>query len=155
MTAIIRSWDSLIRISSGASVESRSGTLVSSTCMPPSPAAASSEVAQEMPAAPKSWMPRTMPEANSSSVHSMSSFSMNGSPTCTLGRLAGPAAPEAPSGGASNSTEARIEAPPMPSPPVRAPYMMTRLPAPDALARCRSSCRSTPTHRALTSGLPR
>ena len=37
-TAIIRSCDSLMRISSGASVESRSGTRSSSTCMPPSPA---------------------------------------------------------------------------------------------------------------------
>ena len=89
-TAIIRSCDSLIRISSGASVESRSGTRSSSTCMPPSPALASSEVAQDSPAPPRSWMPATRPAAKISSVHSMSSFSMNGSPTCTLGRLAGP-----------------------------------------------------------------
>ena len=58
--------------------------------MPPSPALASSDVAQERPAPPRSWMPVTMPAAKSSSVHSMSSFSMNGSPTWTLGRLAGP-----------------------------------------------------------------
>ena len=60
-TAIIRSCDSLMRISSGDSVESRSGTLSSSTCMPPSPAEASSEVAQESPAPPRSWMPATSP----------------------------------------------------------------------------------------------
>ena len=35
-------------------------------------------------------MPATRPAAKSSSVHSISSFSMNGSPTWTLGRLAGP-----------------------------------------------------------------
>ena len=148
-TAIIRSWLSLIRISSGASVESRSGTRSSSTCMPPSPALASSEVAQDSPAPPRSWMPATSPAAKISSVHSMSSFSMNGSPTWTLGRLAGPLA------SASNVSEASTETPPMPSPPVRAPYRMTWLPTPEALARCRSSWRSTPTHRALTSGLPR
>ena len=44
--------------------------------------------------------------------------------------------------------------PPMPSPPVAAPYKITWLPTPVALARCRSSCRSTPTQSALTSGLP-
>ena len=102
-TAIMRSWLSLIKISSGLSEESRSSTLSSSTCMPPSPAAASSEVAHEIPAAPKSWMPATTPAANSSRVHSMRSFSMNGSPTWTLGRLAGPSS--------SKVTDARIEAP--------------------------------------------
>ena len=86
-TAIIRSCDSLMRISSGASVESRSGTRSSSTCIPPSPALASSDVAQDSPAPPRSWMPVTMPAANSSRVHSMRSFSMNGSPTWTLGPL--------------------------------------------------------------------
>ena len=43
----------------------------------------------------------------------MSSFSMNGSPTCTLGRLVGPPS--------SKVSEASTETPPMPSPPVRAP----------------------------------
>ena len=89
-TAIIRSCDSLIRISSGASVESRSGTRSSSTCMPPSPAEASSEVAQDSPAPPRSWMPATRPAAKISSVHSMRSFSWKGSPTCTLGRFGRP-----------------------------------------------------------------
>ena len=89
-TAIIRSCDSLIRISSGASEESRSGTRSSQTCMPPSPALASSEVAQDRPAPPRSWMPTTRSSAKISRVHSISSFSMNGSPTWTAGRLVGP-----------------------------------------------------------------
>ena len=122
-TAIIRSCDSLIKISSGLSEESRSGTLSRSTLIPPSPAAESSEVAQEMPAAPKSWIPVITPAANSSRVHSIRSFSMNGSPTWTAGRLV--RRPEPVEGPSSNVSEARIEAPPMPSPPVAAPYMIT------------------------------
>ena len=145
-TAIIRSWDSDIKISSGASDESRSGTRSSHTCIPPSPAEASSEVAQDSPAPPRSWMPSTSCSAKISRVHSISSFSWNGSPTCTLGRLAGPVD--------SKVSEASTETPPMPSPPVRAPYRITWLPAPVALARWICSCRITPTHSALTSGLP-
>src|SRR6478736_5399354 len=76
----------------------------------------------------------------------MSTFSMNGSPTWTLGRLDGLVS--------SKVSDARIDAPPMPSPPVRAPNSTTLLPTPDALARWMSSCRSTPRHSALTSGLP-
>ena len=76
------------------------------------------------PAPPRSWMPATSPAAKSSRVHSMSSFSMNGSPTCTLGRLAGPSLVE-------GLADASTETPPMPSPPVRAPYRITWLPAPD------------------------
>ena len=112
-TAIIRSCDSLIRISSGASEESRSGTRSSEIRMPPSPALASSEVAHDRPAPPRSWMPATTPAANSSRVHSMSSFSMNGSPTWTLGRLVGPVS--------VNVSDASTLTPPIPSPPVRAP----------------------------------
>ena len=58
-TAIIRSWDSDMRISSGRSDASRSGTRSSSTAMPPSPLEASSLVAQDSPAPPRSWMPAT------------------------------------------------------------------------------------------------
>ncbi len=75
----------------------------------------------------------------------MSTFSAKGSPTCTAGRLVGPPS--------ENVSEARMLAPPIPSPPVRAPNSTTLFPAPRALARCRSSCRSTPTARALTRGL--
>ena len=52
------------------------------------PPAASSVVAQDSPAAPRSWMPASSPAALSSRQHSIRSFSMNGSPTWTLGRFA-------------------------------------------------------------------
>src|SRR5699024_9800164 len=42
----------------------------------------------------------------------------------------------------SKDSEARIEVPPMPSPPVRAPKSTTLLPSPEALARRMSSWRS-------------
>ena len=142
--AIMRSWLSDIRISSAVRFGSRSSTCSRSMNMPPSPLEASSLVAQEIPAAPRSWMPSTSPSANSSRQHSMSTFSANGSPTCTAGRLVGPPA--------LKLSLARMDAPPMPSPPVRAPNSTTLLPAPRAFARCRSSCRSTPTASALTSG---
>ena len=93
-TAIMRSCDSLARIAAGPSEASRTGTASSLTFIPPVPAAASSVVAQEMPAAPRSWIAVTSPPAYSSRQHSTSSFSMNGSPTCTLGRFAdSPSAP--------------------------------------------------------------
>ena len=120
-TAIIRSWDSLIKISSGLSVESRSGTASSSMNMPPSPALASSEVAQDSPAPPRSWMPATRPAWNSSSVHSISSFSMNGSPTWTLGRRAELVEGQSDSSVASKVSLASTLTPPIPSPPVAAP----------------------------------
>ncbi len=82
----------------------------------------------------------------------MSTFSMNGSPTCTLGSLRGFTG--APSSPTSNVSDARTDTPPIPSRPVRAPNRMMRLPLPDANARWRSSTRITPAHRALTSGLP-
>ncbi len=111
--AHIRSCDSLMRISSGESVASRSGTVSSSTRMPPEPAEASSEVAQDRPAPPRSWMPATSFSLKISRVHSMRSFSWKGSPTWTAGRLVGLVS--------SKVSEARTETPPMPSPPVRAP----------------------------------
>ena len=151
-TAIMRSWDSLIRISAGPSEASRSGTASSATRMPDLPPAASSVVAQATPAAPRSWMPTTRSAAYSSRQHSTSSFSMNGSPTWTLGRLApSPPFPPAPP---PNEALASTDAPPMPSGPVRDPNRMTWLPVPVAAARLRSAGRSTPTQSALTSGLP-
>ena len=143
-TAIMRSCDSLMRISSGVSVASRSGMVSRSTCMPPVPAAASSVVAQETPAAPRSWMPTTRSSLKSSRQHSMSSFSMKGSPTCTDGRFC--------CDSSSNVAEARTDAPPIPSGPVSAPKRITLLPGPGAVARWMSSCFITPTHSALTSG---
>ena len=91
-------------------------------------------------------MPTTSSAAKISSVHSISSFSWNGSPTWTLGRLAGPVD--------SKVSDARTLTPPIPSPPVRAPYRITWLPAPDALARWICSWRITPMQSALTSGFP-
>jgi hypothetical protein len=143
--AIMRSWLSDMRISSAVMLGSRSSTFSSSMNIPPSPLLASSDVAQEIPAAPRSWMPSTSFCWNSSRQHSMSTFSANGSPTCTAGRLVGPPS--------SKVSDARMDAPPMPSAPVRAPNSTTLLPTPRAFARCRSSWRSTPTARALTSGL--
>ena len=96
-------------------------------------------------------MPITRPAAYSSRQHSMSTFSMNGSPTCTDGSFLRPGAPPS---SPPNVSDASTETPPMPSRPVRAPNRMILLPVPDANARCRSSLRSTPTHSAFTSGLP-
>ena len=145
-TAIIRSWDSDMRISPGVSEGSRSSTSSRFTRIPPSPLEASSEVAQEMPAAPRSWMPSTREDLNSSRQHSMSTFSAKGSPTCTAGRLEGLES--------SKDSDASTDAPPMPSPPVRAPKSTTLLPVPEAVARRMSSWRITPTASALTRGLP-
>ena len=117
--------------------------------MPPVPAAASSVVAQATPAAPRSWMPTTRPPANSSRQHSTSSFSVKGSPTCTLGRFA--ASPDA---APPNVALASTEAPPTPSGPVVDPNRMTLLPGPRPAATCRSPCRITPTQSALTNGFP-
>ena len=55
----------------------------------------------------------------------MSTFSANGSPTWTAGRLVGPPS--------SKVSEASTETPPMPSPPVLAPKRITLLPAPRRL----------------------
>ena len=101
--------------------------------MPPSPLLASSDVAQDSPAPPRSWMPSTTRAANRSRQHSISTFSANGSPTWTAGRFVGPPS--------SKVSLASTDTPPMPSPPVRAPNRTTRLPSPLAFARWMSSCR--------------
>src|SRR6266702_3755756 len=71
-------------------------------------------------------MPTTSPAAYSSRQHSTSSFSMNGSPTWTLGRLLFPPA--------AKDALASTDAPPMPSGPVLAPNRTTWLPGPVAAA---------------------
>jgi len=96
-------------------------------------------------------IPVTSPAWNSSRQHSMRTFSVNGSPTCTLGSFLRPALE---SSSPLKVSEASTLTPPMPSSPVRAPNRITLFPVPEACARCRSSLRSTPTHSALTSGLP-
>ena len=113
--------------------------------MPTPPLAAISEVEEARPAAPRSCTETTSLRAASSSVHSISFLPVNGSPTCTLGRLS--------SSLSSRSCEASTLAPPMPSRPVVAPKSTTRLPVPVALARTSSFARSRPMQSALTSGL--
>ena len=141
----MRSCDSLSRISYGVIPFSRTGTRLTSMVTPTSPRAAISADDDVSPAAPMSWMATMWPLRISSRLASRSSFSVNGSPTCTRGRLASLAA--------DKSSEAK-DAPWMPSRPVRAPTAMMELPTPWARARINSSSRRTPTHMALTSGLP-
>ena len=74
----------------------------------------------------------------------MSSFSANGSPTCTVGRLAADSSPKV--------ALARTDAPPMPSRPVVEPNSTARLPGPSAAARVRCRSSMTPTAITLTSG---
>ncbi len=124
---------------------SRAGTFETSIVMPTSPRAAISADDEVRPAAPMSWMATMWPLLISSRLASSSSFSVNGSPTCTRGRLASVAA--------DRSSEAN-EAPWMPSRPVRAPTAMIGLPTPCATARISSDSFISPTHMALTSGLP-
>ena len=91
---------------------SRWGTRESSTSIPVPARAGISEQAQARPAAPMSWMPTTAPVPIASRQASSRSFSVNGSPTCTVGRRS-----SAPS---SKVAEAMV-APWMPSRPVLAP----------------------------------
>ncbi len=82
----------------------------------------------------------------SSRLASMSSFSANGSPTWTLGRLAPEPSP--------NVALASTDAPPMPSRPVLDPNSTARFPGPGAAARVRWRSSRTPTAMTFTSGLP-
>ena len=78
--------------------------------LPARPAISTDELVS--PAAPMSWMPTSASVWNSSRHASSRSFSVKGSPTCTVGRLL--------SLSSSNSAEA-IVAPWMPSRPVLLP----------------------------------
>ncbi len=111
--ATIRSWDSEIMTSNGSRPGSRRGIASRSTRIPVPPRSAVSDTAQVIPAAPRSWMPTTSPLAMSSRVASISSFSANGSPTWTLGRLEGSLSPKV--------AQASTDAPPIPSRPVAEP----------------------------------
>ncbi len=142
----IRSWDSEVRTSKGSIPRSRRGTRSRWIRMPVPALAADSEVAQQMPAPPRSWMPTTTPRSMSSRQASMSSFSVKGSPTCTLGRLT--------SEPSSKADDASTETPPMPSRPVLDPSSRTTLPGPWALASMIRCSGATPTHMTLTSGFP-
>ena len=80
--------------------------------MPAPPRAAISNEEEVRPAAPMSWIATMQSLPISSRQASISSFSVNGSPTWTVGRLA--------SVSSLNSAEAMV-APWMPSRPVLAP----------------------------------
>jgi hypothetical protein len=83
----IRSCDSDSMISYGVIPASRCGTSAMSTSMPTPPRDPVSLVEHVRPAAPMSCTPTTASAFMTSRHASSSSFSMNGSPTCTAGRL--------------------------------------------------------------------
>ena len=140
-THSIRSCDSETMISKASMPASRSGTLRTSRSSPTSPLAAISDDDEVSPAAPRSWSATSRPRSSSSSEHSSSFFSVNGSPICTLGRL---------SSESSSSALASTDAPPIPSRPVLAPNSTTTLPTPAAAERISRSVSISPTHIALT-----
>ncbi len=144
--ASIRSWLSEIITSNGAMPGSRRGIAPRSIAIPVPARSAVSEAAQVIPAAPRSWSPSTSPPSMSSSEASMRSFSANGSPTWTEGRLAGSSSP--------NVADARTDAPPIPSRPVALPKRTATLPGPGAAARVRWRSSRRPMAMTLTSGLP-
>ena len=108
----MRSCDSESMISYGVMPLSRCGTRWMSISMPAPPRAPISHVEQVNPAAPMSWIPTSASVRITSRQASSSSFSKNGSPTCTFGRFS--------SDLSSNSAEAMV-APWIPSRPVLAP----------------------------------
>ncbi len=108
----MRSCDSESMISYGVMPVSRCGTSETSISTPAPPRDPISVVEQVSPAAPMSWMPISASVCITSRQASSSSFSMNGSPTCTAGRFSADLS--------SNSADA-IVAPWMPSRPVLAP----------------------------------
>ncbi len=92
---------------------SRTGTFERSISTPLPARPAISKDDEVSPAAPMSWIPTTASVSKSSRHASMRSFSVNGSPTCTVGRFWFASS-------AANSSEA-IVAPWMPSRPVFEP----------------------------------
>ena len=87
ITTNIRSWLSESIISYAFILSSLKGTLSKSIFMPDSPFADISEQEHVIPAAPISWIPTNHNFLHNSKDASMSSFSVNGSPTCTFDRL--------------------------------------------------------------------
>ena len=140
-THSIRSWDSETMISNGSMSASRSGTLRTSRSRPTSPLAAISDDEEVRPAAPRSCSATSSPRSSSSSEHSSSFFSVNGSPIWTVGRL---------SSESSSSALARTDAPPIPSRPVLAPNSTTMFPMPAAALRISLSVSIRPSAIALT-----
>ena len=124
---------------------SRAGTRERSRVSPHPARAAISNAEEVSPAAPMSWIPTTRPLPISSRQHSISSFSVKGSPTCTVGRF---------SLALSSKTSEAMVAPWMPSRPVFDPRYTTLLPGPEARPKNRPSARATPTHMTFTRTLP-
>ena len=122
-TISIRSCDSESIISYGTIPASRQGTSSIWSSMPTPPLLAISTEEEVRPAAPMSWMATIAPVPISSRHASISSFSVNGSPTCTVGRLASASSPK--------SADAMV-APWMPSRPVLEPTYTIGFPTPDA-----------------------
>ena len=79
----------------------------------PAPSRAISESEDASPAAPQSCSDSTRPPSTSSTETSISFLPVNGSPTCTEGRLSASSSP--------SSWLASTDAPPMPSRPVVEP----------------------------------
>ena len=138
----MRSWLSLTSTSPGAIPSSRSGTRSRSIDRPTPPRLAISLAALVSPAAPRSCSATSSPASLMARHRSISLRSVNGSPTCTLGRLSASSSP--------SSALASTLAPPMPSRPVRLPISTRRLPTPRAAHDRMRSCGTTPTHMALT-----
>ena len=108
--ASMRSWLSEVMTSKGSMAGSRRGTAATSTSMPMPARLAVSLVAHVSPAPPRSWMPTTSPASSSARQASIRRFSSNGSPTCTLGRLAS-SAPLAEAGAGQHAHPADAVAP--------------------------------------------
>ena len=142
----MRSCDSDSMISYGVIPVSRAGTFDRSISTPLPARPAISNVEDVRPAAPMSWMPTTASVWKSSRHASMRSFSVKGSPTCTVGRFCFASS-------AANSSEA-IVAPWMPSRPVFEPTYTMGLPAPSARPRKMRSLRTMPRFMTLTRMLP-
>ena len=141
-THSIRSCDSETMISNGSMPGSRSGTRSTWMSSPSPPFDAISDEDEVRPAAPRSCKDTSSSRSSSSSEHSISFFSANGSPICTVGRLSASASP--------SSAEASTDAPPIPSRPVSAPNRMRTLPGPVAAERISRSCSAIPSAIALT-----
>ncbi len=119
----IRSCDSDNIKSYGVIPSSRAGTLSKCIIIPEPLRPAISKELEVSPAAPISWIPMIKSFLNNSKHASKRSFSVNGSPTCTVGLLLS----------LSSVNEAEdITAPPSPSRPVLDPTYITGFPKPSA-----------------------
>ena len=105
----IRSCDSESISSYGVIPSSRTGTFERSRRIPTPPREHISNVEEVRPAAPMSWIATTASPWSTSRTPSRTSFSTNGSPTCTVGRRFA---------FSSSKTSEAIDAPWIPSRPV-------------------------------------